>query len=162
MIYLYQDFLSLPSRFYDLRINYKHFLWKKAYDGFITIENFKILQNKDPKRHLTRIETQIERSVVKGGRAEESYKSFKEDLTKFISKLGFFNKILVKILVRSAHATVIISFFCAFSDFNKMDSDQIIKAIPVANVFTFWITLNCCYIGHCLKTYSDLVAISST
>ena len=56
-IYLYQDFLSLPSRFYDLRINYKHFLWKKAYDGFITIENFKILQNKDPKRHLTRIET---------------------------------------------------------------------------------------------------------
>ena len=56
----------------------------------------------------------------------------------------------MKILVRSAHATVIISFFCAFSDFSKMDSNQIIKAIHVANVFTFWITLNCFYIGHCV------------
>lgn len=32
-----------------------------------------------------------------------------------------------------------------------MDSNQIIKAIPVDTVFTFWITLNCFYIGHCLR-----------
>ena len=32
-----------------------------------------------------------------------------------------------------------------------MYSDQIIKAFPVAKVFTFWITLNCFYIGHCLR-----------
>ena len=130
-------FVTLPSRFYDRKMSYEVFLLKKVDEESISVENYVILRNKDPKMILERIEAWIECLVVEGGRSEKSYQIFKKDWKQFlsklnyfdrilsISKLGYFDKIFPKILVRAAYASVIVSFFSSFTNFDKMDGEQI-------------------------------------
>ena len=160
--------VTLPSRFYDRKMSYEVFLLKKVDEESISVENYVILRNKDPKMILERIEAWIECLVVEGGRSEKSYQIFKKDWKQFlsklnyfdrilsISKLGYFDKIFPKILLRAAFASVIVSFFSSFTNFDKMDGEQILKAIPFPNVVTLWIMLNFSYIGHCLRNIFEL------